>query len=359
MEILVFNGHYDAYFWVICVDKYCKVRGISESEKMALAATGMSGCALKWWRWWSPRHPGVSWNMFTIALLWRFKPEDRAILPIVDEEEEPYQEISPFMELNGCSHELMNDTLQAWDTFLLSTDQIEVPPVQVTNLTLAATVPPTSDCDGGKSDLEDVATLMPTDTVNPTSEGIGEIPILPITATKTILTKPTGEIIHENAARDQVALDFVTLEQARMRTTFRMSLNPFLDEIKVVLMSVYDNLDVYITGIQHDSRFVPPAKIYNCNFENSKTNGITSTNCLTKSMYMMLHFKVDFCCFNSNRATHNSTPKGPDCKFSSLAANTLSSGMSQTKPLGGSLFSIGCTMASLSEEFARQCCSHT
>lgn len=74
MEILLFDGHYDAYFLVLCVDKYCKVLGIPEKEKMALAATAMTGSALKWWNWWSPCHPGVNWNMFTIALLWRLKP---------------------------------------------------------------------------------------------------------------------------------------------------------------------------------------------------------------------------------------------------------------------------------------------
>jgi hypothetical protein len=37
------------------------VCNILETEKMSLAVTAMSGCALKWWRWWSPCHPGVSW----------------------------------------------------------------------------------------------------------------------------------------------------------------------------------------------------------------------------------------------------------------------------------------------------------
>jgi hypothetical protein len=152
MEILVFNGHYEAYFWVLCVDKYCKVRGISEKEKMALAATGMSDCALKWWRWWFPRHPGVSWNMFTIALLWRFKPEDSNILPIFDDEEEP--ESSPMMEIDVCSYKLMNDDiLQAWDKFLLSTTEIEVPKENFT----METVTPMSEFKGGIVELSEPA----------------------------------------------------------------------------------------------------------------------------------------------------------------------------------------------------------
>ncbi|GAU42312.1 hypothetical protein TSUD_140490 [Trifolium subterraneum] len=126
-------------------------------------------------------------------------------------------------------------------------------------------------------------------------------------------------------------------------STFRISLTPFLDERKVVPMSVYDNLDVDITGIQHDSRFVPPDKLYNSNVQILGTYDILPTNCLTKSMFMMLHFKVDLCCFNGKCVIHNIT---------------LSSALSRTKPLGGGLFSMGCTMASLWEEFARQLCSH-
>ncbi|PNX88788.1 hypothetical protein L195_g044902, partial [Trifolium pratense] len=58
-----------------------------------------------------------------------------------------------------------------------------------------------------------------------------------------------------------VALDFVS--QAGMRnSTFRMSWNPFLDERKMIPMSVYDNLDVDITGIQYDSRLIPPDKFF-------------------------------------------------------------------------------------------------
>lgn len=78
-----------------------------------LATTTITGSALKWWCWWSPRHPGVSWNTFTIALLWRFKPEDRCILLVVDDnEEEPDQESSPLMKLDDSCEEL-NDVLKA------------------------------------------------------------------------------------------------------------------------------------------------------------------------------------------------------------------------------------------------------
>ncbi|PNX77272.1 hypothetical protein L195_g033235, partial [Trifolium pratense] len=155
-----------------------------------------------------------------------------------------------------------------------------------------------------------------------------------------------------------VALDFVS--QAGMRnSTFRMSWNPFLDERKMIPMSVYDNLDVNITGIQHDSRFVPPDKLYNFGVvEILGTYGIIITNCSTKCMFMMLQFMVDLCCFDGRCVTHSITTKGPCCEFVTLVANTLSFAMSRTKLLGGGLFLMGCTMASPWEEFARQFCSH-
>ncbi|GAU50023.1 hypothetical protein TSUD_138120 [Trifolium subterraneum] len=172
--------------------------------------------------------------------------------------------------------------------------------------------------------------------VNPISEDIDEITTLPTTATMKILTehfsKPTGKVTVDKAVGNQglsikpifsVAMDFEG--QARMRnSTFRMSLTPSLDERKVVPMSVYENLDVDITGIQHDS-----------------------------SMFMMLHFKMDLWWFDGKCVTRNITTKGPHCEFVTLVANTLSFAMSQTKPLAGGLFSMGCTMASPWEEFAR------
>jgi len=60
MAILTFDEQYDAYFLVLCTEKYFRVRTIHEKEKISLAATAMRGCALKWWRWWFPRHSEVS-----------------------------------------------------------------------------------------------------------------------------------------------------------------------------------------------------------------------------------------------------------------------------------------------------------
>ncbi|KAL5061930.1 hypothetical protein RYX36_023667 [Vicia faba] len=96
--------------------------------------------SLKRWCWWSCRHPDVDWDTFTTYFLWRFKPEYRDILPVFDKEEELDAEVSPLMEINGIYEEKMNEILQDWEEFLLSTEHIEVPVVQ-TNLTKTTTVP--------------------------------------------------------------------------------------------------------------------------------------------------------------------------------------------------------------------------
>jgi hypothetical protein len=47
----------------------------------------MKGSALTWWLGWYLANPKRSWDSFTCALLWHFKPEWRPILPIEGEEE--------------------------------------------------------------------------------------------------------------------------------------------------------------------------------------------------------------------------------------------------------------------------------
>jgi len=39
MELLVFDGKYDACFWVLCADKYFKVRGVPENAKMVVSSS--------------------------------------------------------------------------------------------------------------------------------------------------------------------------------------------------------------------------------------------------------------------------------------------------------------------------------
>lgn len=65
------------------------------------------------------------------------------------------------------------------------------------------------------------------------------------------------------------------LENSRARIVdpkFRMTLAELLDESRVVPVSVYGDLEVMITGIQHDSREVNAGDLFVC-CEGSKTNG--------------------------------------------------------------------------------------
>lgn len=62
-------------------------------------------------------------------------------------------------------------------------------------------------------------------------------------------------------------LDFDSFGKSKARIVepkFRMTLAELLDESKVVPVSVYGNLEVEITGIQHDSRLVSSGDLYVC-----------------------------------------------------------------------------------------------
>jgi hypothetical protein len=88
MVIPVFDGEIDAYWWVLCTEKYFKQWLTPETLKMTVAGLAMKGPALTWWLRWYPLHPSVNWDAFTAIFLWRFKPEWRVILPLPDDEED-------------------------------------------------------------------------------------------------------------------------------------------------------------------------------------------------------------------------------------------------------------------------------
>ncbi|XP_058722263.1 uncharacterized protein LOC131594194 [Vicia villosa] len=92
MTILLFDGEEDAYWWILCLEKFFKEHETPKSLKVLKAVRALRGSAFKWWIWWSRVHRRYNWELFTTALLWRFKPEWREILPISDEEEEPIEE---------------------------------------------------------------------------------------------------------------------------------------------------------------------------------------------------------------------------------------------------------------------------
>ncbi|KAL5063100.1 hypothetical protein RYX36_024837 [Vicia faba] len=81
-------GEIDAYWWVLCIEKYFKQWLTPETFKMTVAELAMKGPTLTWWLRWYPRHSQVNWDAFTTIFLWQFKPEWRVILPLPDDEED-------------------------------------------------------------------------------------------------------------------------------------------------------------------------------------------------------------------------------------------------------------------------------
>ncbi|KAA8522416.1 hypothetical protein F0562_013223 [Nyssa sinensis] len=71
----------------------------------------------------------------------------------------------------------------------------------------------------------------------------------------------------ELSALSSFDIDFDTFGKTKARIVepnFKMTLAELLDESKVVPVSVYGNLEVVITGIQHDSRVVEPGDLFVC-----------------------------------------------------------------------------------------------
>ncbi|XP_061348678.1 UDP-N-acetylmuramoyl-L-alanyl-D-glutamate--2,6-diaminopimelate ligase MurE homolog, chloroplastic [Gastrolobium bilobum] len=71
----------------------------------------------------------------------------------------------------------------------------------------------------------------------------------------------------ESQSQSPFELDFDSYGKSKARIVeakFRMSLAELLDESKVVPVSVYGNLEVEITGIQHDSRIVTSGDLFVC-----------------------------------------------------------------------------------------------
>ncbi|XP_058749826.1 uncharacterized protein LOC131622810 [Vicia villosa] len=93
MNISIYNGCDDCYWWILCTEKYFVTHRIPEEEKVASIVPVLRGRALQWWFQWSQRYSSTSWDAFTTAILWYFKPEFRDVMPESDEAGKPYSEI--------------------------------------------------------------------------------------------------------------------------------------------------------------------------------------------------------------------------------------------------------------------------
>jgi len=75
MVIPVFDEEIDAYWWVLCTEKYFKRWNIPDTQKMDVAAIAMKGPALPLWRQWYPRRLWMNMDEYTSVFIWKFKPE--------------------------------------------------------------------------------------------------------------------------------------------------------------------------------------------------------------------------------------------------------------------------------------------
>jgi hypothetical protein len=65
MEILVFSDEDDAYWWVICMDKYFNAMEIPGEKKMRVVTKAIRGKTILWWFCWIHRHPEANWETFS------------------------------------------------------------------------------------------------------------------------------------------------------------------------------------------------------------------------------------------------------------------------------------------------------
>ena len=56
MELPIFVGE-DAHGWRVHIDRYFRVNGIRDEEKMDLVILALEGKALNWFQWWEDQTP--------------------------------------------------------------------------------------------------------------------------------------------------------------------------------------------------------------------------------------------------------------------------------------------------------------
>ncbi|XP_020203031.1 uncharacterized protein LOC109788665 isoform X2 [Cajanus cajan] len=74
LELPLFQGE-DVLGWVGQMERYFRLKGVLEDEKVEVAMVAMQGKALTWFQWWEGRNPNSAWVGLKGALLRRFQPE--------------------------------------------------------------------------------------------------------------------------------------------------------------------------------------------------------------------------------------------------------------------------------------------
>jgi len=73
LDIPVFIGE-DAYGWTNRLERYFRLKEVTEDERMQAVLIALEGKALNWFQWWETCNPKPTWDAFKIAVVRRFQP---------------------------------------------------------------------------------------------------------------------------------------------------------------------------------------------------------------------------------------------------------------------------------------------
>jgi len=73
LDIPVFIGE-DAYGWTNRLERYFRLKEVTEDERMQAVLIALEGKALNWFQWWETCNPKPTWDAFKIAVMRRFQP---------------------------------------------------------------------------------------------------------------------------------------------------------------------------------------------------------------------------------------------------------------------------------------------
>lgn len=70
-EIPWFSGE-DVHGWVTKVERYFRLKGVSNAERVQAIMGALEGRALSWFQWWQSCFTTLSWESFKIGVIRRF-----------------------------------------------------------------------------------------------------------------------------------------------------------------------------------------------------------------------------------------------------------------------------------------------
>jgi len=73
LDIPVFAGE-EAYGWINRLERYFKLKEVSDEEKMRAVIIALEGKTLNLFQWWETCNPNPKWDAFKVAVVCRFQP---------------------------------------------------------------------------------------------------------------------------------------------------------------------------------------------------------------------------------------------------------------------------------------------